>query len=97
MSDQLIRERLMEIGIVSYARQDRLIDIARRCAMTVGVPLAGTGAVGMAGAGAVMVPGVGAVPGYIVGLLAGMVTGTSMCVMLNSSMRDELRRFADGI
>jgi len=90
------RKELMAIGIVSFSDQETLLDIARRCAYTTGIPLGGTfGTVGAA-AGMLAVPGVGEVPGWAVGFLAGLLTGTLTCTSLNDSARRQLKDLAEG-
>lgn len=97
MDEQAFREQLIELGIVSYSKQETLLGVAKRCVKTIGVPMAGAGAVGMAGAGSVILPGVGAVPGYLAGALAGMLAGTVTCTMLNTTFREDLKRLAEGL
>jgi hypothetical protein len=86
--------QLMQIGILSFREQERLWDIAQRCAGTAGVPMAGAGAVVGAKAGSVTVPLVGAIPGAVAGALAGLAAGTVSCVMLNTGLRQQLRELA---
>lgn len=85
---------LLKIGIVSYKEQETLFQIAKRCAKTTGVPMAGAGALMGIKAGSVVVPGVGTLAGPVAGALAGLFAGTFSCTMLNVSVRDELKKLA---
>ena len=82
---ELRRDLLEHAGIVSFREQDRIIDIAKRCARTAGVATAG----GWAVLGS-SVPGYGTVAGF----LAGWVVGTGACVAVNRAMREQLRELA---
>ncbi|HYD77452.1 hypothetical protein [Ramlibacter sp.] len=96
MSDisQDFRRELIKLGIISHREHESLWSIAKRCAVTTGVPMGGGGAAMMASAGTVMVPGVGAVPGAVAGFLAGLAAGTAMCTAANVAYRNELRKLA---
>jgi hypothetical protein len=94
--DHQFRRELMSIGILSFREQDTLWNIAGRCAKTAGVPLAGAGLVLGTQIGKVTIPGVGAVPGAVAGALAGLFSGTVSCVMLNTSLRSQLRALVNG-
>ena len=85
------RREILKLGIISYDEQDKVWDIAKKCARTAGIPTAGAGLVLGSSTGAVTVPGVGAVPGAIVGMLAGFVTGTAACTAVNVRQRGALR------
>jgi hypothetical protein len=87
---------LMSIGVLSYSEWETLWDIAQRCAKTSGLPMAGAGLVLGMQAGTVTIPGVGTISGAAAGALAGLVGGTTSCVMLNLSLRNELRSLAGG-
>jgi hypothetical protein len=98
MSDdnlQNFRRELIKLGILSYSEQDRLYDIALRCARTSGVALGGAGAVMGAGTANVMLPIIGTVPGAVAGFLAGLATGTMACTALHYGMKDQLRALLD--
>lgn len=95
MNENFIKE-LIKIGILSYKEQETLYQIAKRCASTTGLAMAGAGAVLGAKAGTVTIPGVGTVAGSVAGALAGLLGGTMSCTMLNVSMRQELRKLANG-
>lgn len=71
---------------------ETLMRLAKRCAQTAGVPLAGAGAVALAGAGSVTLPLVGAVPGYLAGALAGFVGGTTACMIARGAQADQVRQ-----
>lgn len=88
--------QMMGIGIVRYDEQERVWEIARRCARDAGLPLAGGLAVAGMKAGTVTIPGVGTVSGAAAGALAGLVSGTLTCTALNIAVRDELRALAEG-
>lgn len=88
--------QMMSLGIVSYDEQERVWDVAHRCARSTGVPLAGGLAVAGMQAGTVTIPGVGTVSGAVAGALAGLVSGTVACTALNMALRDELRALAEG-
>lgn len=89
-------KELIKIGIVSYDEQERLWDVAQRCAKTTGIPMAGAGAVLGGKMGTVALPGGGTISGAAAGALAGLVSGTVSCVALNLSVRGELRSLANG-
>ena len=89
------REQLLRLGIISYRDQETLWGIAKRCATTTGMPLAGAGLVMGVKAGTVTVPGVGTMSGALAGFLAGLVAGTAMCTAANLAHRDELRKLLD--
>ena len=94
VDDQKFVAEMMQLGILSFREQETLFDIAHRCARTAGIPMAGFGFVALSSAGSVVVPGVGALPGAVVGALAGLAGGTVSCVMLNKSLRTQLRELA---
>jgi hypothetical protein len=94
--DQKFVAEMLQLGILSFPEQETLWSIAQRCARTAGIPMAGFGFVALANVGTVMVPGVGALPGAVAGALAGLAGGTISCVMLNTTMRDQLRQLARG-
>ncbi len=94
--DEKFVNTLMGLGIISYKEQEKVWQIAKRCAMTSGVPLAGAGAVMGAKMGTVTVPGVGTIAGSVAGALAGLFGGTISCTMVNMSMRNELKKIANG-
>ena len=95
MDDKFAKE-LMAIGILSYQEHEKLWQIAKRCARTTGVPMAGAGALAGLKMGTVAVPGVGTIAGPVAGALAGLFSGTLSCTMLNVSMVQQLRILADG-
>jgi hypothetical protein len=94
--NQNFTKELMAIGILSYREQERLWQIAKRCASTTGVPMAGAGALMGMQIGTVTVPGIGTVAGPVAGALAGLFAGTFSCTLLNYSMRRELKKLANG-
>lgn len=94
--DQKFAEQLMTIGIISYKEQETLWQIAKRCGSTAGVPTAGAGAVLGANLGTVTIPGVGTIAGSLAGAIVGLAAGTLSCTMLNVSMRQELKKLANG-
>lgn len=89
------RNQMLAMGIISYREQESLWSIAKRCALTTGVPMGGAGLVMGAGAGTVTVPLVGSLPGAVAGFLAGFAVGTATCSSLNLGYRDELRKLLD--
>lgn len=95
MDENFVKE-LMAIGILSYQEHEKLWHIAKRCASTAGIPMAGAGAVAGLSFGTVAVPGLGSVAGPVAGALAGLVSGTVSCTMLNVSMVQQLRILANG-
>ena len=94
--DQTFTQELMSIGIVSYREHETLWNVGQRCARTTGIPLAGAGALMGSQAGTVTLPVVGTVSGAAAGALVGLVSGTASCMMLNYSVREELRALARG-
>jgi len=92
--DEKFLTELRSMGIVSYREQETLFDIAKRCAATVGVPAAGGGAVAAAAIGGPISVGTLTIPAALAGALAGLFGGTFSCVMLNESMKQELRDLA---
>lgn len=95
--DQAFVRELLKIGIVSYDQQESLFQIAKRCARTTGIPMAGAGGLIGMSAGTIIVPGVGSIPGYLAGALAGLVSGTVSCSMLNAASRKQLKVLAEGL
>ncbi|MEE4206469.1 MAG: hypothetical protein V2I39_09255 [Erythrobacter sp.] len=91
-----MRAKLIEIGIISYKEQETILQIARRCAKTSGLPMAGAGAVLGMKAGTVALPGIGTVSGATAGFLGGLASGTASCVGLNLAARNELKALASG-
>lgn len=87
---------LNKIGIVAYNEQENLWQIAKRCAASSGISMAGFGAVIGFKTGSVVVPGIGTIAGPIVGALTGLVSGTFSCTLLNVAMKDELKKIAQG-
>ena len=85
-------------GVIGYSYSDAeyLLNVAKLCAKTSGIPLAGVGGVALAGAGSIAIPGVGAVPGWIVGALAGFVGGTTACVIARAGMKPALDQILHG-
>ena len=83
--DQDWIKKMMAIGVLSYREQERLYDIAKRCAKTTGVTAAGAGFV---------LGSTGFVPGAVVGALGGLFYGTAACTLLNAAMRDKLKQLA---
>jgi hypothetical protein len=94
--DNRFAAELMKIGIVSYKERETLYQIAKRCAQTTGIPMAGAGALIGLKAGSVTLPGVGTIAGPVAGALAGLFSGTLSCTMVNVSLREELRKLANG-
>ena len=94
--DQKFIKQMMELGIMSYREQETLWSIAKRCAKTSGLPLGVAVGAATAGVGAVVVPGIGSVPGYVAGALAGMVSGTFSCTLANATLKDQLKKLAQG-
>jgi len=93
--DKNFTTELMKMGIVRYDEQDTLWKIAKHCASTAGVPLAGAGLILGLKAGTVAVPGVGTISGAAAGALAGLFVGTLGCTMANLSVRSELKKLAE--
>ena len=89
-------QSLMTIGILSYKEQETLWQIAKRCAATTGLPMAGAGFLLGMNAGTVFLPGIGSISGSVAGALAGLFSGTFSCTMLNRSMQQELKNLAQG-
>jgi hypothetical protein len=81
---ELRMELMQQMGIVSYAEQERLIDIARRCAKF-GIATGGGWAVFGAPAG---------LPGFAAGFLSGWATGTASCVAVNYGLKRQLQQLA---
>jgi uncharacterized membrane protein len=94
--DANFKKLMEEMGIVRYNEQDNLWKIAKHCAATAGIPLAGAGAVLGSSAGTVAVPVVGTISGAAAGALAGLFAGTVGCTMLNYSVRNEIKKLAEG-
>jgi hypothetical protein len=86
----LIRTLASNSIMLSMDEQETLWDITQRCARHAGVPMGGATAVAMASVGSVAIPGVGAVPGWLLGFLVGAASGTTMCVIMNYGVRDEI-------
>jgi hypothetical protein len=81
-----MRSQLRGIGIVHISEQDRVIDVARRCAKTgaaVGAGWAVLGAPALA-------------PGAIAGFLSGFATGTAACMGLSYAAQETLKKIGTG-
>jgi len=92
--DQRFAKELISIGILSFKEQEKLWQIAKRCASSTGIPAAGAGALWGLKMGT-PIPGVGTVTGPVAGALAGLVYGTVSCTMLNVTMKQELKKLAN--
>ncbi len=94
MSDttQSFRRELLKLGVISYHEQDTLWSIAKKCAVTTGLPLGAAAGLMSMKAGTVVVPGVGTISAGLAGFLAGLTTGTAMCTAVNLSYRNEMRK-----
>ncbi|TXT27318.1 MAG: hypothetical protein FD134_69 [Gallionellaceae bacterium] len=77
---------------IGDSEADTLMKLAKRCAQTAGVPMAGVGAVALAGVGSVTVPLVGSVPGAIAGALAGFVSGTTSCMIARRTSAEHVKQ-----
>lgn len=98
MSDfdfQRFQKQLIGIGIIRYKEHETLFQIAKRCAVTTGLPMAGAGMVMGIKAGTVALPGGGTISGGAAGFLAGLLAGTMVCTAANQSYRRELRSLID--
>ena len=86
------QQSLLSNGIVGYSYDDLsyLLNAAKICARTAGIPMAGAGAVMGAAAGSVTIPGVGAIPGWVAGALAGFAGGTLTCTIARAGMKPAL-------
>lgn len=71
---------------------ETLMRLAKRCAQTAGVPMAGAGAVALAGVSSVAIPLVGSIPGYIAGALAGFVGGTTACMIARRTSAEHVKQ-----
>ena len=86
--------KLKQYGILGSKEQETLYELAKRCAKTSGVPMAGGAAVMGASAGSVTIPVVGAVPGAVAAALGGLLVGTGSCVALNIAAKQKLKEIA---
>lgn len=77
---------------IGDSEADTLMKLAKRCAQTAGIPMAGAGGVAMAGVGSVTVPLVGSVPGFLAGALAGFVGGTTACMIARRSSAEHVKQ-----
>lgn len=81
-----LRNQLRGIGIVQVTEQDRVIDLARKCART-----------GMVmGAGWMVLGAPALAPGALAGFLSGFATGTAACMTLSYGARETLKKIASG-
>jgi hypothetical protein len=71
---------------------ETLMKLAKRCAMTSGIPVAGAGGVALAGVGSVAIPLIGSVPGYVAGALAGFIGGTTACMIARRSTAEHVKQ-----
>lgn len=81
---KLRMELMQQMGIVSFAEQERMIDIARRCSKF-GV---------VTGAGWAVLGAPANLPGVAAGFLSGWITGTASCVSLNYAFKRKLQQLA---
>lgn len=72
------------MGIVSFAEQERLLDIAKRCSKF-GVAT---------GAGWAVLGSPAGIPGFAAGFLSGWATGTASCVAINYRFKRQLQQLA---
>ncbi|MFD1558019.1 hypothetical protein ACFSHT_20720 [Paraburkholderia silviterrae] len=86
------RALAMDYFGIGDSEAETLMKLAKRCAQTAGIPLAGTGGIALAGVGSITVPLVGSVPGYLVGALAGFVGGTTACMIARGSTAEHVRQ-----
>lgn len=93
------RNRLAANGIIGYSFQqlDYLLNVAKICMRTNGVPVAGATAVMSAGVGAVTLPVIGSVPGLVAGALVGFASGTVTCTIAHASLKKELDKLVSGL
>jgi len=77
---------------VGDSESETLMKLAKICAKTAGIPMAGAGAVALSGVGAVTLPLVGSVPGYVAGALAGFVGGTTACMIARRSTAEHVKQ-----
>ena len=87
-----VRNHAKEYFGIADSESETLMRLAKRCAQTAGIPMAGAGAVALAGVGSVTIPLVGSVPGYIAGALAGFVGGTTACMIARGSQAGQVRQ-----
>ncbi|WP_024297124.1 hypothetical protein [Methylomicrobium lacus] len=98
MSDQVekayddVRNLAKDYFGIGDSESETLMKLAKRCAQTAGVPMAGVGAVALAGVSSVTIPLVGAVPGYLAGALAGFVGGTTACMIARRSSAEQVKQ-----
>jgi len=97
MSDanQNFRREMLRYGVISHREQDTLWSIAKKCAVTTGIPMGAAGFLMGASGGTVAVPGIGTVSVGLVGFLGGLATGTAMCTAVNLGLKEELRNLLD--
>lgn len=81
-----LRNQLRGIGIVYVSEQDRVIDVARKCAKT-GVVLGASWAI-------LGVPAFA--PGALAGFLSGFATGTATCMGLSYGAREFIKKLGSG-
>ena len=86
----------MQEGI-SYNADDikYLFAVAKHCARSSGLAVAGATAIATSTAGAVTLPIVGAVPGWVAGALAGFIGGTTVCVMGRAALKPALDQIVE--
>ncbi|MCB9397674.1 MAG: hypothetical protein H6510_07665 [Acidobacteria bacterium] len=91
------RHNLMQINpfLTDPNQQDYLFQVAKKCALIGGLPLGGAAAKMTMASGTILVPGVGALPGWFVGAMAGFLTGTAMCMVAQSTIREQLNLLLD--
>ena len=77
---------------IGDSEADTLMKLAKLCAVTSGIPVAGAGAIALSSVSSVTIPLVGAVPGYVGGALAGFVGGTTACMITRRSITDHIKQ-----
>lgn len=98
MADQIeqtateVRSLVSDYFGIGDSEVQTLMMLAKQCALTTGVPLAGAGAVALAGTGSVVIPLIGSIPGYLAGALAGLVGGTTACMIARRSNAEHVRK-----
>jgi hypothetical protein len=77
---------------IGDSEAETLMKLAKRCAQTAGVPMAGAGAVALAGVSSVAIPLIGSVPGYVAGALAGFIGGTTACMIARRTSAEHVKQ-----
>lgn len=87
-----VRELAKDYFGLGDSESETLMKLAKRCAVSGGLSMAGAGGVALAGVATVAIPLVGSVPGYLAGALAGFIGGTTAGMIARRSTAEHVKQ-----